>query len=262
MTETPWLTVVTVVKDDDAGLARTVASLREQDLTGVEHLVIDSSADTAAVPAVLAGCPEVGSRCLWQAPEGIYAAMNAGVAQATGEYLYFLNAGDELATPHVLAQVRAFVRTDRPSWLFGHVRIVQADGSEVVTPRWSYRRHQRSGFSRGHFPPHQATFARTALVRELGGFDTSYRVAADYALFLRLAQQSDPLLLDLVIAAFHEGGTSTVEWQRSFREFHAARVALLDLHGTARIAEQCNTAEHFARVWLVRELLPRVGVRR
>ncbi|MDD2859058.1 MAG: glycosyltransferase [Candidatus Nanopelagicales bacterium] len=262
MNDAPWLTVVTVVKDDAAGLTRSLQSLRDQDLAGVEYLVIDSSDDAHEVPALLSALAEVPSTCTWQAPQGIYAAMNAGVAAATGEYVYFLNAGDALASPHVLAQVRASVRTDRPSWLFGHVEIVQANGTTVVTPRWNYREHQRSGFSRGHFPPHQATFARTSFIRDLGGFDTEYRIAADYALFLRMARDSDPLLLDLVIASFQEGGASTLQWQQSFREFHQARTSLLGLRGSARLAEQFNTVEHFARVWLVRELLPRVGVRR
>jgi hypothetical protein len=45
----PWLTVVTVVKDDPAGFAATVESLAAQDLSAVEYVVVDGSADSTGV---------------------------------------------------------------------------------------------------------------------------------------------------------------------------------------------------------------------
>jgi hypothetical protein len=42
---TPWLSVITVVKDDAEGFARTAASLSQQNLEGVEYIVVDSSTD-------------------------------------------------------------------------------------------------------------------------------------------------------------------------------------------------------------------------
>ena len=44
MNQAPWLSVITVVKDDNAGLLATLASLKSQNLDGVEHVVVDSSA--------------------------------------------------------------------------------------------------------------------------------------------------------------------------------------------------------------------------
>jgi hypothetical protein len=95
------------------------------------------------------------------------------------------------------------------------------------------------------------------LLEQIGGFDTSYRIAADYAAFLRLSQLADPLIVDYVIAEFFEGGVSSVNWQESFREFHRARRSILQPTGTAALREQFETRVHFAKVFAYKELILR-----
>lgn len=255
MNPTPWLTIVTVVKDDPEGFARTLASLAQQDLCGVEYLVVDSSTDRAAIPALLAETTVVGS-VVWTEPRGIYAAMNTGLERAVGDYVHFLNAGDELASNDVLAQLRELVDTQAPECLYGDVEIVGSDGSVVVTPPWDYEAERATSFSRGRFPAHQGTVAKTSVLRSVGGFDTSYRIVADYAAFLRLAQQSSPARADLVIARFHEGGVSTNRWAASLREFHRARREILQPTGAAATRERLESARQFAAMSAYRSPWP------
>lgn len=257
MNSSPWLTVVTVVKDDAAGFERTVASLSNQALDGVEYLVIDSSRDRDAIPTVLADTGLHGS-VTWVEPSGIYPAMNAGLATATGEYIYFLNAGDELIDG-ALGLVRSVAEERQPSWLYGEVEIVGAGGTRVVTPRWDYEAEQRTTFSRGRFPAHQGTVVRTDLLREVGGFETGYSIVADYAVFLRLSRVAAPAHADGVIAAFAEGGVSTVRWADSVRQFHRARRRVLHPTGTAATRERIATVRQFAALAAYRSPWPLVA---
>lgn len=265
MSTRPWLTVITVVKDATADFTLTAESLAEQDLTGVEYIVIDSSTDREAVPGVLRGIGSLSPAAVhWVEPAGIYAAMNAGLSLANGEYCYFANAGDVLFSTDTLARVRtsltgagARAREGQSTWAFGPVEILSQDGTRVITPSWDYAAEKRTCFSSGHFPCHQGTFASTSALRSFGGFDTSYSIVADYAAFLRLSQLSDPIELDFVIATFAEGGVSTTRWQESFRQFHAARVSILRPSGVAAIRERWNTASQYAKVFVVRNVLRR-----
>lgn len=254
----PWLSVVTVVKDDVDGFSRSLASLREQDVDGVEWVVIDGSSDSRAIPGVLAkdGAPSAVYR--HEVPRGIYPAMNVALEISSGAFSYFLNAGDTLASATVLAQVREhFCGTD--VWGFGPVEIEEATGSVVVTPPWDFQAEKRAGFSRGLFPPHQGTFVRTSVLREIGGFDPAYRIAADYACALRLSLLADPVELPFVIARFREGGTSTLRWQASFREFHRARMQILRPSGAAALRERWESMRHFGLVYAHREVRPRLS---
>ena len=246
----PWLTIVSAVRDDLEGLQRTFESLRTQDLEGVEVLVLDSSSDRASVGDV---CGDIAA-VEWMEPQGVYAAMNTGLQHASGKYVQFLNAGDCLHDDSVLQRVRACVASEA-QWMFGPVEIVGKDGKRTVTPVWDYSVEKKHMFARGLFPQHQGTFARRELLQKLGEFNTSFRIAADYALFLRMSQVSDPLELDFVVADFHEGGLSSERWQESFREFHRARIETLCPTGTTRLSEQWDYVRHFSRVWAYRSVV-------
>ena len=255
----PWLTIATVIKDDAAGFERTLASVDAQDLGGVELVVVDSSVDRDSVPAALTGLSFGGSVHLsWSAPSGIYPAMNGALAAAAGDYVYFLNGGDEFAERTVLAQVREALTAAEATWAFGPVEIVEPSGAQVITPSWDYQAERRALFSRGLFPAHQGTFARREVLVSLGGFDVSYRISADYAMALRLSLAGDPVLLPFVIARFHEGGTSTQDWKASFAEFHRARREILAPAGAAALRERWETARHYGLVYAHREVCPRL----
>ena len=88
MTSPIWLTIITVVKDAPEDFARTIDSILHQDLTGVEYLVIDGSSNRTSIPEALAKYPAIDAGYSWVEPAGIYPAMNAGLAQATGDYIY------------------------------------------------------------------------------------------------------------------------------------------------------------------------------
>lgn len=255
MTAHPWLTIVTVVKDDPDGLERTLHSLLGADLAHIEHLIIDSSANLAHVPARVAalGLP---SRVVWTKPEGVYAAMNSGMAEATGEFIHYLNAGDELASPGILPRLRLLLQDTNATWLDGAVEIVGAFGDVVVTPPWDYEQERTWAFSRGRFPAHQGTVVRTDALRSIGGFDTSFTVVADYAAFLHLTRVSAPLRFDGAIARFHEGGISTTRWARSLREFHRARVAIVQPTGVLARRERWATARQFVAMAAYRSPWP------
>jgi len=245
-----WLTVVTAVRDDLEGLQRTFASLRTQELDGVEVLVIDSSTDRGAVAQVCSDLATVH----WVEPQGVYAAMNTALQHASGTYVQFLNAGDCLHDASVLQKVRVAMASGAP-WMFGPVEIVAEDGTRTITPWWTYAVEKRHFFARGFFPQHQGTFVKRGLLHSLGGFDTSFRIAADYKMFLRMTQVSDPLELDFVVADFYEGGLSRQRWKESFREFHRARIKVLRPTGMARLVEQWDSANHFLQVWAYRSVV-------
>ena len=249
--DTPWLSVVTVVKNDLAGLRQSLDSLRDQDLTKVELVVIDGSVEHSEVASLVHEFPV--SSCLeWSAPEGVYQAMNRGLALAQGEYIYFLNAGDTLYDPRVVTDLHHLISESKPGWLVGLVQITEISGHKVTSASWDYEAESRAFFSRGVFPPHQGTVVKTELLLSIGGFNTDYTIAADYAAALSLSLAAKPLMVDRVVACFTEGGLSTKMWKQSFHEFHRARQQILRPRGWGRIVERWNYSRHFASVWLVR----------
>jgi hypothetical protein len=183
--------------------------------------------------------------------------MNEGLVAATGTYCYFLNAGDTLNGDDALSELRAETAATHPSWLCFRVTVRSPTGQEVVTPQWDFLAEKKRLFARGVFPPHQGTVAQTRLLRDAHGFDATYRIAADYALALRMSQFSDPLMVDRSLATFNEGGVSSVKWRESFKEFHRARRDVFRPTGIAAAREQIDTLWHLGKVWTYRTFMAR-----
>jgi GT2 family glycosyltransferase len=251
----PWLSVITVVRDANESLARTVESLHVQTDVEFEYVIIDSSEQPTDVPDI---CSAVPNTYVWTEPAGIYAAMNHGLSMATGQYVYFLNAGDSIHDPFTLATVGKTLSKHKPGWAFGAIEVFSQSGRSAITPMWNYTDHEHRLFAKGHFPSHQGTFVSRQLLNSVGGFDMSYRIAADYAAVLQISKLSKPLVFDFVVADFFEGGVSTTKWLESLKEFHQARRRVFDPSGIQSAFEYADTAQQIISATLYRAVWSRL----
>lgn len=193
----PSLTLITITKDDPAGLARTVVSASAwRSCPGVEHLVIYAGAK----PEITTEATLILHR---QDSTGIAAAFNEGLAHAQGEWVWFLNGGD------------AIHETTDPSWLLAHLQRTKA-GLVVGAVQFDSEAEPKPlpGL-RDQWPliacwlPHQATLIRRNLVQAAGGFHERWRVAMDYDLWLRMIGALTPVdVLSVVLARFSTEGIS------------------------------------------------------
>ena len=233
----PWLTVVTVSLRDDDELARTLASFDEQSLDGVEQVVV------LGEPPRL---PEAGDnrhphrRIVVMHPSGVYAAMNRGLNEATGTLVHFLNAGDEYANAEVISSVRARFQMEEFAWACGRM-LVRRSPEDPGRLRGATLEAMKARHFRGmNFPEHPTVFAQLELLVHYGGFDTSYRTAADYRLLLQLATEYPGVDLDLVVARYSLGGVSDANWVASVRECSRARMEYLKPSGRAALVEHLH----------------------
>ena len=219
----PWkadgvlISVITVVKNDLSGLRLTAESLRDQEFTDWEWLVKDgaSSDGTAQALASLQPTPRWFESC---ADAGIYDAMNQALEHAQGEWVMFLNAGDTLSEPNTLARVAPILRETINDWAFGSVRNIDAAGRS--TGWQSASPFNPLGLAMGQTTvPHQATFIRRELLRQLGGFRLDFGTEADQELIYRASLHGPPTEIVWPIADFRVGGAGM---QRPTGHFAAA----------------------------------------
>ena len=201
------LSIITVCRNTAATLPRCLAStaplLRSSELQ-VEHLIIDG-ASTDNTPELLAQAlrEQRISRYISEPDSGIYNAMNKGLALASGTISVFINADDEIGTDAVAACCRPILE-GHCDYTVSTARLIAADGSE--------RAPWKPDFERiwiGVPYCHQTLYCRTELLRQLGGFDESLRIAADTDLIGRLYKGSYPhTIVDAISAVFYQGGAS------------------------------------------------------
>ncbi len=128
------LTLITVTYNADRFIDRTLKSVEAafREKPGdfqVEYLVIDGgSADTTRQR--VEHYPQLGIRWRSEPDDGLYDAMNKGLEEAAGRYVWFLNAGDEMYDPAVLKRL-AEAFHNRCDVYFSDAMLVREDGTEI-----------------------------------------------------------------------------------------------------------------------------------
>lgn len=209
---TPAVSVIMPVRDGAAYLSGSVASVLSQDFPSFELLIIDDgSAD--ATPALLAAfaAADPRIRVLRQPPQGIVAALNAGIAQARAPYLARLDA-DDRARPHRLGRQVAHMEAHPEIGLLGTwAEVIDGAGNAAgrLAPPTSPAALVRV-LARTNPFIHSSVMMRTAPVRRLGGYRAAFRAAEDYDLWLRMAESAAVANLaeDLVQYRRHAAGQS------------------------------------------------------
>jgi glycosyltransferase len=120
-----------------------------------------------------------------EADQGIYDALNKGIALATGDVIGFLHADDLFADDAALAKVaEAFVDSSVDA-VYGDLVYVSKSEPDKVIRYWKAGDYSLSKLKRGWMPPHPTLYVRRSVYERLGAFDTSLHIAADYDCMLR-----------------------------------------------------------------------------
>ena len=167
-------------------LKSCVGSVRRQQGVEVEHLVQDGGS-TDGTPAWLAA--QTGLKAVSERDAGMYDAINRAWARGRGDVFAWLNA-DEQYLPGTLAHVASvFDQHPEIDMLFGDTLIVNHDGRLLAARREIPLRawYVKNGFL---YALSCSLFFRSRLVQKGWlKFDTSYRLAGDFDLMLRLLAQ-------------------------------------------------------------------------
>ena len=200
------VSVITIVKDHAAGLEATHQSLLDQSFIDWEMvIVIGVSIDATLAVAKNLQRIESRIRLIEQNGSGIYEAMNEGLASASGEFTWFMNAGDKFASTSTLAHAVGYMSQNNVGAVIGGYRIESSSQNKT----YSYPPRNITGLSfafnrRGGC--HQAMIFRTNILKDLGGFSTSYSLAADFDLVLKVIQKSKANRVSEIYASIEPGG--------------------------------------------------------
>ena len=174
------LSIITINLNNAAGLEKTARSVIEQTFSDFEYILIDGGS-TDNSRAVITTYADRITYAVSERDGGIYQAMNKGIQQARGEYCLFLNSGDWLATPAVLADV--FAQKRQADIIAGDIYFYDNQEDEI---RWHVRSPEKitaKALFMGTLP-HQATFIRRSLFKRVGLYNEQLTIASDWLFFL------------------------------------------------------------------------------
>jgi glycosyltransferase involved in cell wall biosynthesis len=220
------ISVVTVCFNSAKSIRDTLRSVAAQSGADYEHIIVDG-ASTDDTMAIVRDREFTRVRSVSEADNGIYDAMNKGVALATGELIGFLNSDDRYADAHVLAEVVAAYESSHCDFVYGNLQMVNAQGR--VVRNWKTGSIPPQGLT-GTQIPHPALFVSRQLLGKIQPpFDPSYRISADLKqqLIFINKMRARGTYLPRPLALMRLGGASTqglsgylLGWRESARAYN------------------------------------------
>lgn len=202
------VSVITVCFNANAVIAACLDSVASQTYTDIEHIIIDGASTDGTIDTI-ARYPHI-TTLVSEPDTGIYNAMNKGIARASGDYLYFLNADDMFLAPNTLEVAMEAVKAlPDADVIYGGLHVREKNGNCFVfhppPPE------EAPDFLIYGCLPHQSTLARRTVFEKTNGFDEVYRIFGDYHWFLKVFADPDIMIrrIDCIIGSYFLGGAST-----------------------------------------------------
>lgn len=202
--ERPMFSVITPTFNAAAHLEQNIKSVAEQSCSTVEHIVVDGGSSDGTIE-ILRRYKHHLTAWVSEPDEGIADAMNKGVSRARGRFILFLGADDYFVDPDALETASSVINGEDHIWCFP-VLFKHSDGAEkVMRPR------QFSWWTNIKLPfPHQGVICPAWIFRDIGQFDTRYRIQMDYDLLLRAYRAGvKAKLADHVLTVMRDTGISS-----------------------------------------------------
>ena len=173
------ISIITVCFNSADTIEHTIISVINQSYKNIEYIIIDGGS-TDGTLEIIRKYEEYISYWVSEPDKGIYDAMNKGIKAATGEIIAFINSDDWYADGAVKTVVEKFRETNADAV---HAIVKLVKNGNIVGEFG--RNPKLEDFFCKMVIPHPATFVRASVVKE-ELFDTSYKIAADYDLLLKL----------------------------------------------------------------------------
>jgi glycosyltransferase involved in cell wall biosynthesis len=203
------ISVVTAVFNNVATVKDTILSVASQDYPHVEHIIIDgaSTDGTLAIIRQYAGKNVIVRS---EPDQGMYDAMNKGLALASGDIIGFLNGDDSYADTHVLAEIVDTIEAKNVDATYGDLVYVDRLNASKVVRYWKSQAYQDGLFEKGWMPAHPTFYAKRPVYEKYGGYDTAYRRQSDFELTLRFlaVHKVKSAYIPRVLIRMRSGGAS------------------------------------------------------
>jgi len=212
----PKLSVITVVYNNVRDIERTMLSVLNQTYSNIEYLIIDGRSNDGTLEIIRKYQDRI--KLISEKDEGIYDAMNKGLARATGDYVLFMNSGDEIYAPNTVNKV--FATASDADIYYGETEMIN-DKAESL----GQRRHKAPkkftwrGFKYGMSISHQAIYIKRELTTP---YDRRYHLSSDIDWIIRAAKKAKKIVkVDGYVAKYLVGGMSKQKHTQSLIERYA-----------------------------------------
>lgn len=184
------ISIVTTTSNSAATIRDTLESVLSQTHQDWELIIQDglSQDDTLSIVQEYEYQSNGRIHTFSEKDNGLYDAMNRGIARATGDVIGILNSDDFYYDESVLEDINQAMEGQPVDCIYGDLKYVSNKNKHRVMRIWKGSQHKKGAYLHGWHPAHPTFYARRECYGKLGGFNTSLAVSADFELMLRFIE--------------------------------------------------------------------------
>lgn len=182
------VSIITVTLNSKSVLSDCLDSVANQSHNNIEHIVIDGGS-TDGTLTLLNSRRKNLAIVISEPDNGIYDAMNKGVALAKGEIVGILNSDDFYANDQVISNIiKMFTKDPSLEACYADLIYVDRYKTSKIIRYFKSSKFKQGLFSKGWSPPHPTFFVRRSVYEKFGLFNLDYRIASDIDLMSRFLE--------------------------------------------------------------------------
>lgn len=211
------ITVITVCYNEEDYIRDTIKSVLVQNSLEYEYIICDGGSTDSTLEIAESFKTQFRAKGInylisSERDGGVYFGMNKGIKMAEGDYLNFLNAGDQYNNSNVLDTVISEIDKKKADIIFGDIVFVERGYGKLITG-------DEGLLNEGMSICHQSMFIKATLMKEQP-YNTNYRIVSDYDFTLRMKKAGKIFYhIDAVIANYRSGGLSTTQVDQIAKEY-------------------------------------------
>jgi len=208
------ISIITVTYNSAATIEQTILSVIGQSYADIEYIIVDGQS-TDNTLGIIEKYRNRIARVISEKDNGLYDALNKGIALATGGVIGFLHSDDFYIDEQVIEKYAKLFADKNPDAVYSDLYYVDKTDTNKIVRKWKSGNYRPKAFVNGWMPPHPTFFVKKDLYLKFGKFNLDFKSAADYELMLRFIHKHQVQLAYLpeYTIKMRVGGKSNVTMQ-------------------------------------------------
>lgn len=209
-----FVSIITIVLNGERHIEQTILSVLAEKQVNIEYIIIDGGSTDSTLDIIERYKNNIDV-IISESDNGIYHAINKGINLAKGELIGIIHCGDYYFANAIFDCYRTYVATNADI-IYGNMVIIDEKDTHEIK-YLAKPDHLNLGKRMSIF--HPSTFVTKKCYERNGIYDTSFKVAADYSLFLNNFIAGVKFqYINVKVAAFRTGGLSSSNSKIHMRE--------------------------------------------
>jgi len=188
----PIFSIITVTYNAEKVLEKTIQSVINQSYRNIEYIIIDGNSFDKTIDLIRKYSNKI-SYWISEPDQGLYDAMNKGINAATGDYVWFVNAGDILKKRDIVLELVNMTMSGKvPDILYGETDLIDLKGNILAERRLKAPEQLTwKSFRMGMLVSHQAFIVKKNIALN---YDLQYRFSADFDWCIRCMKEAKTIV--------------------------------------------------------------------